>query len=104
MPRPPFARRAVSVYDRAALGIYKGPLRRTAAPRLTAHRRRVLEAISLSKVHLGKGQHVHGFRWNDSGAMTTVTRTVNEFIACGWAHVVKSHVELTGAGREALDG
>lgn len=103
-PMTPIRRRAVSVYDQAALGVYRGPARLYDEPRMTAYRRRVLAAIGRKEVFLGKGQHAQGFRWNDGGAKTTVTRTVNEFIRCGWAHTVGAHVELTDKGWTALGG
>ncbi len=104
-PRPPQARRrTANLYDRAALGVYHGPPRTTAEPKLTPYRRRILQAIADKAIHRGKGQYERAWRWNDGGVVVTCTKWVDEALHCGWATVVGAHPVLTETGAAALDG
>lgn len=70
-----------------------------APPRLTLHRVMLLNAIADKQIRRGHGSFAREWRW----AGVTVTKSVQPFTACGWAHEVGAHLELTDAGRAALD-
>lgn len=101
--RPHIRRKPVNPFNRAALGVYKGPARTAEAPKLTPYRLTLLRAIDAKEVQAGKGQHVGAFRWHHGGTSVTCTKWVREFVSCGWATVVGAHLELTDAGRSALE-
>jgi hypothetical protein len=67
---------------------------------MTVPRAKLMRAIAAGEVKAGQGSYVGDWRW----AGTTVTGRVNQLLRAGWAEVVKRHVELTDAGRKALDG
>lgn len=98
--------KAKSPFDGAALGVYRGPERLTDAPKVTTYRRSILQAIADGEVKAGQGQYTNAWRWHSdkSKQSTTITKSVVQFIRCGWARVVGSHVELTPAGETALSG
>lgn len=99
MSRPPQIRRKpVNPFNRAALGVYKGPQRQAEPPRLTPYRLTLLRAIAAKEVKRGQGQFASQWRWHGA----TVTLAVLPFKLCGWTTVVGAHLELTEAGREAL--
>lgn len=103
MARPPQIRRKpVNPFNRAALGVYKGPPRRIEPPKLTPYRVTLLRAIQAGEVKAGQGQYIGAWRWHHGGTSVTCTKWVREFVGCGWAVVVGAHPELTDAGREAL--
>lgn len=100
---PPIRRRPKSPYDRAALGTYRGPARLIEPPRITAYRAMILRAIQAGEVKAGTGQYLRAWRHHKDGVHITVTKTVNEFIACGWATGGPTPA-LTEAGTKALEG
>lgn len=103
MARPPQVRRKpVNPFNRAALGVYKGPPRTIEAPKLTPYRLTLLRAAAAGEVKLGQGQYTGAWRWHHGGTSVTVTKWIREFIACGWAAAVGAHLELTDSGRGAL--
>lgn len=105
MARPPHIRRKpVNPFNRAALGIYKGPVRAVAPPKVTPYRVTLLKATLAGEIKAGQGQYTGAWRWHHTGVSVTVTKWVREFIACGWAQVKGAHLELTesvedGAGQ-----
>lgn len=99
---PPIRRKPRNPYDKAALGVYRGPARLNEPPALTPYRRRVLEAIGRKEIHRGKGQYERAWRWSDDGIVVTASKWVDEALRCGWAKVVGAHVELTTDGQAAL--
>lgn len=98
--------KAKSPFDGAALGTYRGPERLTEPPNLTAYRRSILQAIADGEVKAGQGQYTNAWRWHSAASKqsTTITKSVVQFIRCGWARVNGSHVELTEPGQAALGG
>lgn len=100
---PPIRRRPKALHDRAALGTYRGPARLTEPPKLTGNRLMLMRAIAAGEVKAGSGQYVNAWRLHQGGAHVTVTRRVNELIACGWATGGPTPA-LTEAGQAALDG
>ena len=101
-PGPRFSRRTRSPYDGAALGVYRGPSRLNEPPRVTPYRLLLLRAIEAGEVKAGQGQYVNAWRWHGTTSVT-VTRWIREAIGCGWARVNGAHVELTDAGRQAME-
>lgn len=100
--RPTHRRRTRSPYDSAALGVYRGPNRAAPEPKATPYRVTLLRAIAAGEVKAGQGQYVNAWRWHHAGTSITVSKWVNEFLACRWARVVGAHPELTEAGAQAL--
>lgn len=104
MARPPAHRRKVNPFNRAQLGVYKGPPRRIEPPKLTPYRVTLLRATAAGEIRLGQGQYTGAWRWHHGGTSVTVTKWIREFVSCGWASAVGAHLELTDSGREALGG
>ena len=100
MPLPPhIRRRKPNPLAGQVLGVYRGPQRTTAPPKLTPYRRTLLRAIDFKEIKAGQGSYAGAWRWQSA----TVTKAVTVLIRCGWAAVVGKHLELTQAGRDALD-
>jgi hypothetical protein len=103
MARPPQIRRKpANPFNRAALGVYKGPARTVEPPKLTPYRLTLLTATQAGEIKAGQGQYTGAWRWHHGGTSVTCTKWIREFVSCGWAKAVGAHLELTDAGREAL--
>lgn len=103
MARPPQIRRKpANPFNRAALGVYKGPARTVEPPKLTPYRLTLLTATQAGEIKAGQGQYTGAWRWHHGGTSVTCTKWIREFVSCGWAKPVGAHLELTDAGREAL--
>lgn len=96
---PHIRRRRKDALAGQVLGVYKGPQRTGEPPKLTAYRLTLLRAIDAKEIRAGQGSYAGAWRWHTS----TVTKAVTPLIRCGWAHEVGKHLELTDAGRQALE-
>lgn len=99
-PLPPhIRRRKPNPLAGQILGVYKGPPRTGTPVKLTEYRARLLDAIGNKEIKRGQDSFAGQWRWRG----VTVTKSVQPLIANGWAAVVGKHLELTQAGRDALD-